>query len=195
MASTGQRGYRLSELDTTGSPSKVDDLQAEIDDKRLHSFPMYFRLQVLRALMDHSKEQLGKADYMLTSGMSQGRQSVSIKDVTDSDHTLLQRNLAGLTFSALGSSTNMLDVLANATVSSALSMSSIKLVAGTLWNASTTADDVLSAAAKAGYPTAFIQDVDSTPWDRFIELPAISGATTSQFRQAVRRCGRLLTRV
>lgn len=100
------------------------------------------------------------------------------RDLESQDKHVLHRNLGGVTFTKLyggGANLNLFEQ-----VGDKVPLRSIQPLVGTLWN-TLKADDVLSTAAKATYPTTFLARNDVTPYTSFVVLPGRVGDTDDRY--------------
>ncbi len=159
----GLKAFRFHELDT-GSTNRQTELQTQITAEPIRLMPRRFRHNVDRSINTKTRAEFDAADGLtFLNGLASGAGQTVARDFEPQDRKVLRRNLgAAKVQTTYGSALNAFD--------SGLAVGDIKDLTGPLWNG-LVATDVLSTAAQANYPAAFLARSDVTPFTRFIVLP------------------------
>jgi Tc toxin complex TcA C-terminal TcB-binding domain len=172
------RGFRYDEL----APNRKQELRNSLSATSIHRFSRKLRSAIHRATLEKTRLELKNADAALITGLTAGADTTLARDFDQKDRDLLRRNLGGVPGSALFEGAAGLNLFES--LGSDLAIADVSSVVSDLWNAATPtaakaakapAADILSDAARASYPSDFVNRKDVTPFTKFLVLPGEKG--------------------
>jgi hypothetical protein len=178
------RGFRYDEL----ASEPQQEVRSTLANHQVHHLPRQTRSAIQQATLEKTRVELSTAHPALTTGLIAGADTTLARDLEAQDLKVLRRNLGAIPVRTLYNETGALNIFER--VGNSLALSDISSLLPDLWvrQASSRSEvqsrravDMLSEAAKAQYPPAFLRRSDVTPATKFLVIPGEAGSATDRF--------------